>query len=202
MECFQVINHMAARMGYKTYLEIGVELGLTIKNVNIQNRDGVDPHKLCEEVNYQMTSDEFFERYPEKRYDCIFIDGHHNSEFVCRDVNNALKSINENGVVFMHDCFPNQPHLAVKMIARTTPEWCGDGFKVVRSIVSNYSDSIMSCVVNTDYGVGMLLKLKKDVPKIEYNDLYRWEDMIRNPEEQINLISIEKFYRKFPSKDD
>ena len=42
------------------YLEIGVWVGATFKNVNSSNKDGVDPGQYCdcEYVNYKMTSDE------------------------------------------------------------------------------------------------------------------------------------------------
>ena len=44
------------------YLEIGVWLGNTFKNINSNVKDGVDPGQYCdcEYVNYKITSDDFF----------------------------------------------------------------------------------------------------------------------------------------------
>lgn len=193
----QIINHMAARMGYRSYLEIGVDGGENVRHVNIPLKDGVDPLKRCSEVTYHMTSDDFFRRHPERKYDAILIDGHHDSEFVCRDVNNSLRALNAGGTIFMHDCFPNRRELAVKEAWRE-PLWCGDGFKVVHSMVSGYSDSIKCFVVDTDYGVGVLMKLKPEVPDVVYDDSYSWDEMMSDPKRQINLMSVEKFLRKYP----
>ena len=51
---------------------------------------------------FNSTTDKFFEENTEK-YDCIFIDADHSYEGVKKDYINALKYINEGGIIIFHD---------------------------------------------------------------------------------------------------
>ena len=48
-----------------------------------------------------MTSDEFFEKYPEEKFDVIFIDGLHHYDQCQKDTINALKKLNESGIILL-----------------------------------------------------------------------------------------------------
>lgn len=53
-----------------------------------------------------MNSDNFFKKYPTKKYDIIFIDGLHESEQVSKDIHNSVNALNERGVIIIHDYNP------------------------------------------------------------------------------------------------
>ena len=185
-----VINYIIKKMNYKTYLEIGVSDGNNYRNIECDKKIGVDPVKICNDVTHEMTSDEFFDKNQNK-FDIIFIDGHHNSEYVCRDIMNSLKILENNGTIVVHDCYPN-----IKKASGRIEEyvfgtaWCGDGFKVINSIVKNYKNNIKCDVLNTDWGVGIIRKIAEEVPNIEYDFNYTWEQMMSNPEKEINLVEL------------
>ena len=59
---------------YENYLELGVHTGDNISKIVAKNIDGVDPVKRHDMVNFEMTSNEFFDRLDiNKKYDIIFI---------------------------------------------------------------------------------------------------------------------------------
>ena len=89
----EVINEIIHKyeLDNPLYLEIGVWHGDTFKDINTNNKDGVDPNQYCEcsYVNYKMTSDEFFKNHINKKYDIIFIDGLHTAYQVSKDIFNS-----------------------------------------------------------------------------------------------------------------
>jgi len=198
-----VINHLIKKYNYKFYLEIGVKNGECIRKVACPTKHGVDPVKLCSEVNFNMTSDIFFEKFcRENLYDIIFIDGHHDSEYVCRDLNNSLKMIKNNGTIVLHDCKPHTEKAACKSVNGNPPqglwEWNGDSYKVMHSCVENYNKNLKCYTVEVDHGVGVVQKIKNKFVEITYNDSYSYKTMMENPEKEINCISTEKFLEIFP----
>jgi hypothetical protein len=194
-----VINHLIKKFGYSNYLEIGVRDGECIRKILCANKHGVDPYKACVEVTHHMTSDEFFQNHCNQTYDIIFIDGNHDSDYVCRDLNNSLKVLSPNGSIVMHDCFPSKKEWATKQrdVIHPIIAWNGDGFRVVTSVVTKYSDVISMCVVDIDHGVGVVRKKVETVPTIVYDDSYSFETMSANPIKEINLVSVEKFLEMF-----
>ena len=71
MKRYEMINRVIESKGYTNYLEIGVWNGDTLKDVNSNNKAGVDPehYDKCSLVNYKMTSDNFFNNHIIKKYD-------------------------------------------------------------------------------------------------------------------------------------
>ena len=189
-----VINHLIKKFRYSNYLEIGVRDGECIRKILCANKHGVDPYKACVEVTHHMTSDEFFQNHCNKTYDIIFIDGNHDSDYVCRDLNNSLKVLSPNGSIVMHDCFPQKKEHACKYREIVDPSiWNGDSFKVINSIVKNYTEILSAHAINIDHGVGVVRKKVETVPTIVYDDSYSFETMSANPIQEINLISNEQF---------
>jgi hypothetical protein len=148
-----------------------------------------------------MTSDDFFIQNKEM-FDIIFIDGHHDSEYVCRDFNNSLKILNPNGVIIAHDCYPPVKSAACKLAERSgklsmgnplEDAWCGDGFKVINSIVKNYKNNLECWVLDTDWGIGIISN-KAGIQEIKYDDSYTWEQMMQNPKDEINLLELKELF--------
>ena len=59
---------------------------------------------------FETTSDAFFENetafLERRRVDVALIDGLHTYEQVVRDVENTLRYLRDDGVIFLHDCNP------------------------------------------------------------------------------------------------
>jgi len=93
------LNRLADAVGARSYLEIGVETGVTFDRVRVAERTAVDPiflfditqHASEDTIFAQTTSDEFFAGLPAaKQYDLIFVDGLHTFEQTYRDLCNCL----------------------------------------------------------------------------------------------------------------
>jgi len=129
-----IISFFADHIKPKRYLEIGVSQAQTINAVAkcAEETVGVDPNLECEshinkDLNitfHALTSDEFFKKHPDAKFDMIFIDGFHEKEQVRLDFQNSLKVLSPDGWVFFHDTYPPEE----KYLSRN---YCGDVWQYV-----------------------------------------------------------------------
>ena len=164
-----IINYLIKARHYTSYLEIGMDNpAVNFQKVKCAVKESVDPYdpnsRYCTDwtqeklkeylpfLTYRMTSDQFFEAYPQKKYDVIFIDGLHLENQVDRDIFNALKHLNPDGAVIVHDCLPTTPQSQSE--ENPTGDWVGT---VWRSIVKYtlYTPCNVK-VIDTDWGVGII----------------------------------------------
>jgi hypothetical protein len=97
---FDMFNRVISQRGYTRYLEIGVSNGGTFYNIECQVKHGVDPNN--KDMLYPITSDEFFENC-NQTYDIVFIDGDHECNQVLRDIDNSIKHLSPNGIIFVKE---------------------------------------------------------------------------------------------------
>ena len=142
----------------------------------------------------KMSSDEFFEHMgkfldiissrkkhfqsnkfipkPFRYFDVIFVDGMHQSEYVLRDVMNAIKYLNPNGKIFIDDVLPKtyneqlkvpNNHIVEDGIIKYTEPWTGDVWKVVYYLLKHYSSHFTHKLYhNANYrGVWLLENIQK-----------------------------------------
>ena len=136
----------------RTYLEIGVEHGETLRRAHCPSI-AIDPDMKIDHLVvgdksecllYRMTSDRFFSRHDPvallgEQIDFAFIDGMHLYEFLLRDFINVERSCRPNAVIAMHDCVPTDLHLArrerrdesLRAASRIPGGWCGDVWKML-----------------------------------------------------------------------
>lgn len=153
----KTLNHSARRikalaegLNAQTYLEIGVNKGLTFFDVEIAQKTAVDPRFLFD-INAvtdeqiilkEMPSDDFFCNLPiMEKYDVIFIDGLHTFEQTYRDLCNSLLHAHERTVFIIDDTRPNDMYSAIpdqrkaikyrELTANKGNAWHGDVFKVI-----------------------------------------------------------------------
>ena len=130
----QIVRHRRV----KKYLEIGVQAGVNISNVEVDEAIGidpafnftVDPTKGKRSLSlYRMTSDEFFAEHSVSDLDFAFLDGMHRVEFLLRDFMNTEESSKNSGMIVMHDCLP----FDACMVPRDDngAAWTGDVWKIV-----------------------------------------------------------------------
>lgn len=190
-----VINYCITKHGFQDYLEIGVSTGVNIQNVNIGNKDGVDPglgmyNQLSSLVNYKMTSDEFFTtiKNTNKKYDFIFIDGLHETDQVDKDINNSFCHLKENGIVMLHDTVPSS--FEAQVVPRMQRRWNGDVWKsVVKLRYNNPNCTIMT--LDLDEGCTLIKKgnqtLYNETALDEALNYYYFE---KNKVKLLNIVSV------------
>ena len=191
---FHIINYLIEKYKLINYLEIGVFKGENIREIKAPHKDGVDPGVegyTVPEVNYPMTSDNFFELikgHEDIKYDIIFIDGLHHADQVIKDISNSLNHLVDNGFIVMHDC--NPVSYDAQKIPRETIAWNGDTWKAFVNFKAHNPD-FKCCVIDTDFGVGIIQK--------NYNlystKIKEWEyDLFdSNRKQLLNLINYDEF---------
>ncbi|NKI19202.1 methyltransferase domain-containing protein [Spongiibacter sp. KMU-166] len=105
---------------------------------------------------FQMTSDDFFNRYrPDalfgKPIDSAFLDGMHLFEFLLRDFINTEKHCDKEAVIYMHDCLPvttemtNRDERSVPNTGPFAHWWTGDVWKVLPILKEYRPDLEITC---------------------------------------------------------
>ncbi|HUQ36473.1 MAG TPA: class I SAM-dependent methyltransferase [Aestuariivirga sp.] len=135
-----------------SYLEIGVETGSTILNVDMPRKDGVDPlFKFDTDLFassdvrfFSQTSDAFWTSGKSRTYDIIMIDGLHTFEQTFRDLLCSMRFSHQQTVWLIDDTLPSDVFSAIPDQARCLRErqklgsrnraWHGDVYKIVPAI--------------------------------------------------------------------
>jgi hypothetical protein len=217
---FDIINYLIQERNYKSYLEVGTSTKINFLMVKCKVKECVEPaHNKNITYDYNMTSDEAFDiiKKKDKKYDIIFIDGLHLEHQLDKDIQNAINALNDNGVIVLHDCSPKKPSHASD--PRHNKIWNGTCYKSFVKFRLNNPD-ISTCVVNTDYGCGILdiyrtqkpvqyiLPLSKEtLPNnhdkivngpIEIDDrIITWDYFSTNRKELLNLIEPKVFLETY-----
>jgi len=198
---YDIINSLIKKNNYKSYLEIGVRIPDNCFDlIECETKHGVDPMvEVDYPVTFKLTSDDFFDQNT-NTYDIIFIDGLHLDYQVEKDIINSLKILNDGGTIVLHDCNPPDVyHQRENYYDITTPAnwgWTGTVWKAVVKVKSEI-DNIDLCVVDTDYGVGILQKSNNSNKIINDNPNYSFEIFEQNKKYYLNLISRLEFYLKY-----
>lgn len=154
-----VIEFLAHLPQIKTYLELGVRCGRTIKRVAslVDKAVGVDLsyNALSIDIEENMTlhetaTDNFFASNNDK-YDLIFIDASHHYEQVKMDLFNSIQILNEGGLIALHDVNPLSSDLI-------DPRYCSDSYKITKYIYEHYTDYQFIVLNHDQAGVGILQK--------------------------------------------
>lgn len=148
----RMLNRIAKHFGSSTYLEVGVQTGVTFNAIEVTRRDAVDPNFLFETAEhanehvrfFPMTSDAFFTSSCDTTYDLIFLDGLHTYTQCLRDFCAALQVLNKGGVIVIDDTVPMDffsslptQDMAIESRKEHGLEgraWTGDVFKVIPTI--------------------------------------------------------------------
>ena len=142
----------------KSYLEIGVERGLTFEAVRAEIKVCVDPAPLFRRDSLPTgaqlvvsTSDNYFaDGASGHPFDFVFLDGLHTAEATYRDLVGALNWLSPGGTVLVDDVMPTDEASALPSYRDSQLEkkkqgikhsrWYGDVWKVVWLIVTKYPD--------------------------------------------------------------
>ncbi|AKK28966.1 biotin carboxyl carrier protein [Mycobacterium sp. EPa45] len=181
----RAVQQALAMRSNPVYLEIGVSRGQAFQRISADVKIAVDPaFRLTERTRelanakgrvveyFETTSDAFFdneksllEQHP---VDVALIDGLHTYEQVVRDVENTVRYLKDDGVIFLHDC--NPPFELAGRRAESWDEfmaqqsgplkigiWNGDVWKAIVELRSTRPDLLVG-VLKCDQGVGFVRK--------------------------------------------
>ena len=182
----QIIQETINRKEYKSYLEIGCDQNQVFSKIKIEKKIGVDP---VSGGTIRDTSDNFFKKN-NIRFDIIFIDGLHEYDQVKKDINNSLFFLNNNGVIFLHDCMPRG--FIYQAVPRASGAWNGDVWKNI--VETRTQIEIDTYVIYADQGIGMILKRSnRNLLKLEVNNFkkLKYKDFYYNYKEYLNVVSHE-----------
>ena len=188
----EIVQDTINRKKYKSYLEIGCFDNDLFNHVNCRKKVGVDPYSGG---TLRKTSDDFFLKN-EETFDCIFIDGLHYYQQVKKDITNSIKSLNQNGVIFVHDCLPNNVY--DQTVPRCKYIWNGDVWKAIVELRT--FDYVNTYTCYADLGIGVILKNKnKNKLKLDNTDFskLKFSDYFNNYKKYMNIVEYEELEKIF-----
>lgn len=171
LETSELINCIAKSIDAHSYLEIGVETGLTFNQVKILQKTGVDPRfqfdyqgDLRTNLSFhEITSDEFFKKLAKneikyQKFDLVFIDGLHVFEQVVKDFMNVINHMNLGGVIVIDDTVPIDEfsvlpsqkdcyRLRIESGRHNDGSWHGDVYKLIYVLSKNDKNKIRIATV-------------------------------------------------------
>ena len=142
----------------ESYLEIGVERGLTFEAVRAEIKVCVDPAPLFKRDSLPLgaqlvvsTSEDYFAGGASGyTFDLVFLDGLHTAQATYRDLVAALNWLSPEGTVLIDDVMPTDEASALPSYEDSQLEkkkqgikhsrWYGDVWKVVWLLVTKYPD--------------------------------------------------------------
>jgi len=211
---YDVINYLLNSFKRETnYLEIGVRNpDDNFNKINSKTKYSVDPgleFKL-NPVDFKLTSDRFFYELnqgkilnKEIKFDVIFIDGLHTAEQVDKDIINAIRFIQNDGFIVLHDCNPPTEFHAREShkyeISPAMQNWNGTTWKAFLKQRNN--PDISSCCIDSDFGIGILTKgIEMGCQPKKSNPFYEYSIMDENRFDALNLLSFKQFKVKIEKK--
>ena len=188
----EIIQNIITSRKYKKYLEIGCDKDQIFSNIVIDFKIGVDP---VQGGNVRKTSDDFFKSNTDK-FDIIFIDGLHEYDQVNKDIKNSLKTLNDGGVILLHDCLPKSYfHQA---LPRSRMSWNGDVWKNIVESRTNSEIDTYTCFA--DQGIGIIFNRpnrNKLIISINNFKKLKFRDFYYNYKEYLNIINSEEINKIF-----
>lgn len=165
-----VLERIQRHLQPRTYLEIGVETGRSLRLAAPGTRAiGVDPKPVLDAPLlpnaklFQLTSDEFFARHDVRAefgglpIDLAFIDGMHHFEYALRDFINTERYCEAGSTIVFDDCLPRD-----RLTAQREPIlrfWTGDVWKVVLVLRKYRPDLALHTIAAPPTGVCVVRNL-------------------------------------------
>lgn len=179
MQRHEFLRRLHRRTKPKTYLEIGVNSGASLR-LSRARTIAIDPqfkiiHPLrCNLVMAKATSDDYFAKpdafahFRGKTVDLAFIDGMHLFEFALRDFINVERATDWTSVVMFDDMLPRNVQEAAR--DRETKAWTGDVYKVILTL-REYRPDLVLLPIDTE-PTGLLMVLAPNATSTVLQDAY------------------------------
>jgi len=182
-----IVQDIIDKKKYNSYLEIGCFDDELFNAIKIEYKVGVDP---VTGGTVRLTSDQFFNSNKEN-FDCVFIDGLHTYEQVKKDIKNSLEFLNNDGIILLHDCLPNN------FYEQATPRcqfiWNGDVWKAIVECRTNKNLDVYTCYA--DFGIGVIFN-RPNKNLINYNisnfAKIKFSEYHKDPYKLMNIIEYDE----------
>ena len=192
----------------KTYLEIGIGRGNSLKCSTAESNIAIDPsprlrQKFENTQIYKDTSDKFFKHVfldQSCKPDLCFIDGLHLIENVLKDFINCEKNSKPNTVIVLDDVCPAHPIQAHRI--KQSIKWTGDVWKIVPILRQHRPDLTLNIIDTAPTGMLVVTGLdpQNTVLEEKYDELIKeWqgkqvpEEVIKRPGVQKDLEFLKQF---------
>lgn len=111
---------------------------------------------------------------------------------MARDIINALKCLNPNGKIVVHDCLPLSEQS--QTVPKQTIHWNGDVWKTIPELKKQ---NINFRTIDTDEGCCVIDYFEQAETLIPIEDWeFQWMDFVEKRNELMNVITIEEFKNK------
>jgi tetratricopeptide (TPR) repeat protein len=176
----QVLARLHAHLRPRTYVEIGVETGATLRLVQPGTLAlGIDPQPV---VRYPLsagvrifseTSDAFFANRDARSelggaaVDLALIDGMHHFEYALRDFMHLEPLCGRASTILVHDCFPHDRRTALRK--RETYFWTGDVWRLIVLLKKYRPDLAVHTIATPPTGLAIIRNLDPASPLIADN---------------------------------
>lgn len=196
MSRLSLINSIISTMDDPSYLEIGFGLGEVFESVTCKDKICCDPNpwdnvvaKFDANPNCVLLSSDDFFAQNKKKFDFIFIDGHHEYDYVRRDFFNAMNALNEGGYVMLHDCNPPNEWRCRPISQFINGEaWNGDGgYRLIMELYQ-HSTEYQWMTSFEDEGCCVVKKSSRSVVPLNGSD---WNTFNSNRGYILNLMPME-----------
>ena len=167
---FQVLGRIVDALRPRTYLEIGVAAGDSLRQVRAPTLAiGIDPEPQLSaplEPNQRVfaeTSDAFFAAHDVRAefgglpIDLAFIDGMHHFEYALRDLANVERHSTPQSTILIHDCYPLDRVTAERDRKRTF--WSGDVWRLVVLLKKYRPELAIHTIATAPTGLTMVRNL-------------------------------------------
>jgi SAM-dependent methyltransferase len=194
---WDVLSELLEASPRRRFLEVGVQHGHVAKHVGetALERWGVDPDpKPGAAAHYhrldRTASDAFFANLePSKHFDVVFIDGMHEHRQVLRDVENALRHLDDDGFIVLHDCNPqSELHQRVPRASRV---WNGDVWKALVDLRRRPDLDVFT--VDADHGLGVVRRRAAIDPLHGVPETLTYADLAANRERLLGLVPASRW---------
>lgn len=171
------------------YLELGLNCGTNFNSLQIDNKISVDIKFTQTKPTYLMSTDDFFLQNKLK-FNLIYIDADHEYSQVIKDFNNSVDSIEDDGIIFLHDLFPPDEY-------HTHPNFCYNSYKILNYLIQNNYDIIIN---RDDFGACAVFNPKKiDINNFEHG--FSYNSLVSNYKNHESIYeNYSDFLKKYKEK--
>jgi len=180
------IKNVIEKMGYKSYLEIGLSDNpkAPYRMIEIENKTSIDMNPNTK-PDFCISSDQFFVSLNDGKtcfdsnykWDVIFIDGNHLAFQVYEDLCNSIEHLDDDGVIFLHDSLPWSYDMTIEWHVGNRMATCQDAWKVIEYCLKNREDLDICTLEENGGGLGVVKKRKtprQDMLDKNYNRFYQY----------------------------
>ncbi len=195
------IKNVIEKMGYKSYLEIGLSKNpkAPYRLIEIENKSSIDMNPDTS-PDFCMSSDAFFYKLnngethfkSDYKWDVIFIDGNHLAFQVYEDLCNAVEHLNDDGVIFLHDSLPWSYDMTIEWQVGNRKATCQDAWKVIEYCLKSREDLDICTLQENGGGLGVIKKRhtpRQNMLDQSYNKFYQYCVYEKDKFNKMNCIS-------------